>query len=369
MYMPPNGSCVTSVPNAYPNGLNKCANIQPEVTVKLETGNESNYISGSIHDNNKLQSINYVCQPYYNGYDHRMYPELINNTTEMGPIIAPNTADCQFGTPSPLSSSPELNPASPLNGNTFQSNSEANNIIAVPNGDQYHDMDEVLFYLNELGTNGRSSQNNSTQFHGDVIKVQNTVADIKDSPGVNSAQLCQDVTRESTGGYDPDHSKKMAAGTGDNIVYDWMKGAGGDKKKGAKRTRQTYTRHQTLELEKEFHFSNYVNRGRRAQVSKAVGLTERQIKIWFQNRRMKAKKDGNLNTSPDPNAISGNIGLAKIQESRHQATGHFCRGKYDHIATMPNNMPTNMPQNYTMPLYGNMMPEIRTMQNSSVNLY
>uniref|UniRef100_A0A8D8SNG2 Homeobox protein Hox-A9b n=1 Tax=Cacopsylla melanoneura TaxID=428564 RepID=A0A8D8SNG2_9HEMI len=56
------------------------------------------------------------------------------------------------------------------------------------------------------------------------------------------------------------------------------------------RFRQVYSSHQIIELEKEFRLTNYLPSDRRKVLSKELGLSERQIKIWFQNRRMKLKR-------------------------------------------------------------------------------
>lgn len=64
-----------------------------------------------------------------------------------------------------------------------------------------------------------------------------------------------------------------------------------------KKARTTFTGRQIFELEKQFEVKKYLSSSERADMAKLLNVTETQVKIWFQNRRTKWKKQDNLSNA------------------------------------------------------------------------
>uniref|UniRef100_A0ABM5FPA5 Homeobox protein Hox-C6 isoform X3 n=1 Tax=Pogona vitticeps TaxID=103695 RepID=A0ABM5FPA5_9SAUR len=151
----------------------------------------------------------------------------------------------------------------------------------------------------------------------------------KPLPGTSSNPC--DISTDSTSQEHHSHLPKR--------VFPWMKESRHKKKpknnlpvsdpisppnsSSSKRVRTAYTHMQLVELEKEFHFNRYLCRPRRLEMACLLRLSERQIKIWFQNRRMKYKKDSRTSkraARKSPNKSPPATNYYSQMESKYETT-------------------------------------------------
>ncbi|XP_007573390.1 homeobox protein BarH-like 1 [Poecilia latipinna] len=115
---------------------------------------------------------------------------------------------------------------------------------------------------------------------------------------------------------------------------------GGGKSKKGRRSRTVFTELQLMGLEKRFEKQKYLSTPDRIDLAESLGLSQLQVKTWYQNRRMKWKKivlqGGGLESPTKPkgrpkkNSIPSSEQLSEqersVADGDHQSEGsssHF----------------------------------------------
>ncbi|CAG5921862.1 homeobox protein Nkx-6.3 [Menidia menidia] len=81
-----------------------------------------------------------------------------------------------------------------------------------------------------------------------------------------------------------------------------------------KHTRPTFSGHQIFALEKTFEQTKYLAGPERARLAYSLGMTESQVKVWFQNRRTKWRKKSATEPSSTQAGHAGQGGEASEHE-------------------------------------------------------
>ena len=136
--------------------------------------------------------------------------------------------------------------------------------------------DEKLSH-NYVTTRAMHNPNDTSEPHAsrDVITSDDDVND--DSIDIEIAADDDDETNDVT---------RLSRDDGDDDV----RGSGGSASERKKKTRTVFSRNQIFQLEAVFDSKRYLSSSERSHLAKTLVMTETQVKIWFQNRRNKWKR-------------------------------------------------------------------------------
>ncbi|XP_023676985.1 homeobox protein BarH-like 2 [Paramormyrops kingsleyae] len=120
---------------------------------------------------------------------------------------------------------------------------------------------------------------------------------------------------------------------------------GAPRLKKPRRSRTIFTELQLMGLEKKFQKQKYLSTPDRLDLAQSLGLTQLQVKTWYQNRRMKWKKivlkggqeaptkpkgRPKKNSIPTTEEIEAEERLARLVEEEKAHRGAACKGDEPH---------------------------------------
>ncbi|XP_053161191.1 ventral anterior homeobox 1 [Hemicordylus capensis] len=114
---------------------------------------------------------------------------------------------------------------------------------------------------------------------------------LKDQQGTFSASgVSEDCSKSKSSSADPDYCRRILVRDAKGSIREIILPKGLDLDR-PKRTRTSFTAEQLYRLEMEFQRCQYVVGRERTELARQLNLSETQVKVWFQNRRTKQKKD------------------------------------------------------------------------------
>lgn len=118
-------------------------------------------------------------------------------------------------------------------------------------------------------------------------------------------------------------------------------------------SRKVFDQSTQIELELEFRVSHYLTAWKRKYLAGKLNLTERQVRVWFQNKRMRLKSDGKTSKrkriplpSPVAHAVSFSSYHPDITNNYTQASGETStmksfQGNFYELNQINHQYPTN----------------------------
>ncbi|XP_039402420.1 ventral anterior homeobox 1 isoform X2 [Mauremys reevesii] len=139
---------------------------------------------------------------------------------------------------------------------------------------------------NRVSKNGHKEGKESKGSEGNI-----STSFLKDQQGTYSASaVSEECNKSKSSSADPDYCRRILVRDAKGSIREIILPKGLDLDR-PKRTRTSFTAEQLYRLEMEFQRCQYVVGRERTELARQLNLSETQVKVWFQNRRTKQKKD------------------------------------------------------------------------------